>query len=152
MFYLCRCLPLLCFSLVLFLLLIGVGFGLNLVPFWGYLSLVFCAFVYFIGSLKPSRMKSTMLFVYTPWSNFLRLDRQVNMVPFPQVALLVFVIYSRRLFKLMRSFYSPQEVNGGWLVFFSGGVFMCLMCTLFSPLMGRFFDHSFSLLSNFRES
>jgi hypothetical protein len=152
MFYLCKCLPLLCFSPVLFLLLIGVGFGLNLIPFWGCLSLVFCAFVYFIGSLKPSKMRSARLFVYTPWSNCLRFDRQINMVPFPLVALLLFVIYSRRLFRLMRSFYSLREVNGRWLVFFSRGVFMCPMCALFSPLMGRFFDHSFSLLSNFRES
>jgi len=43
----------LCFSLVLFLLLLGVGFGLSLVPFWGCLSFVFCAFICFIRSLKP---------------------------------------------------------------------------------------------------
>ncbi len=54
-FYLCKHSPLMCFSLVLFLLLLGVGFGLNLTPFWGYLSLGLCAFIYFIGSLKPSK-------------------------------------------------------------------------------------------------
>jgi hypothetical protein len=62
LFYLCRCPPLLCFSLVLFLLLIRVGFGLNLTPLLGYLSFILCAFVCFIKSLEPSRMRSSKLF------------------------------------------------------------------------------------------
>jgi hypothetical protein len=76
LFYLCRCPPLLCFSLVLFLLFLGVGFGLSLIPFWGCLSLISCALVYFIGSLEPSSTKSNKLFIYpltelleTRWTN-----------------------------------------------------------------------------------
>jgi len=53
LFYLCMCLPLPCFSLVLFLLLFVVGFELSLTSFWGCLSLVLCALVCFIRSFKP---------------------------------------------------------------------------------------------------
>jgi hypothetical protein len=35
LFYFCKGLPFLCFSLVLFLVLLGLGFRFSLVPFWG---------------------------------------------------------------------------------------------------------------------
>lgn len=54
-FYLCKHSPFMCFSLVLFLLFLGVGFEFNLAPFWGCLSLGLCAFICFIRSLKPSK-------------------------------------------------------------------------------------------------
>jgi hypothetical protein len=57
LFFLCKCAPLMCFSLVLFLLLLRVGFGLSLAPFWGYLSLISRALVCFIGPLKPFKTK-----------------------------------------------------------------------------------------------
>lgn len=57
LFYFYKGLSLLCSSLVLFLQLIGIGFGLSLAPFWGCLSLVSCAFICFIGSFEPSRMR-----------------------------------------------------------------------------------------------
>ncbi len=63
LFFLCKQPPLLCFSLVIFLLLIGVGFGPNLVPSWGCLNLVSCAFICFIGSFEPFRTSSSRLFV-----------------------------------------------------------------------------------------
>jgi hypothetical protein len=74
------------------------------------------------------------------------------MVPFPLVALLVFALYSRRSFRSTKGFYPPQEIYGGRLVFYLGGVFTCFMCTPFSPLMGRSFDHLFSPMFNFKES
>jgi hypothetical protein len=74
------------------------------------------------------------------------------MVRFPPIVMLVFVLYSRWSFRSTKGFYSPQKVYGEQLVFFSKKVFMCLLCAPFSPLMERFFDHSFSLMSNFRES
>jgi len=46
----------------------------------------------------------------------------------------------------------PQEVYGKWLVFPPKKVFTCFTCAPFSSLMGRFFDHSFSPMSNFKES
>jgi hypothetical protein len=64
LFYFWKNLPLLCFSLVLFLVLFGLGFNFNLATFWGYLSLILRAFVCFIGSLQPSKTKSNMLFIY----------------------------------------------------------------------------------------
>jgi hypothetical protein len=64
LFYLCKCLPFLCFSLVLFFLLFGVGFRLSLAPFWGYLNLGLCALVYFIGTFEPSKTRLGRLFTY----------------------------------------------------------------------------------------
>jgi hypothetical protein len=64
LFYFCRGPFLLCFSLILFLLLLGIGFGLNLTPFWGYLIFVLCAFIWFIRSFKSSEMRSSGLFAY----------------------------------------------------------------------------------------
>jgi hypothetical protein len=64
LFYLCRCPFFLCFSLVLFLLLLRVGFELNLSPFWGYLNFVSHAFIGFIGSIKPFKMKTCKFFAF----------------------------------------------------------------------------------------
>jgi hypothetical protein len=75
LFYLCKCPPFLCLSLVLFLLFFGVSFGLNLAPFWGCLSLVLCAFVCFIGSFEPSRI-SSKFFAY-PLTELFK-TRQMN--------------------------------------------------------------------------
>jgi hypothetical protein len=64
LFYLCRCPPLLCLSLVVFLLLLGVGFELSLTPFWGCLKFVLHALIYFIRSFKPSMTKLGKFFAY----------------------------------------------------------------------------------------
>jgi len=64
LFFLCKRPSFLCFSLVLFLLFLGVGFGPSLVPFWGYLSLVSHAFVCFIKTLEPSKTRLGGLFAY----------------------------------------------------------------------------------------
>jgi hypothetical protein len=64
LFYLWRCPLLLYFSLVLLLLLLGIGFELGLIPFWGCLSLVLSTNVGFLQSLKPSKMKLGKLFAY----------------------------------------------------------------------------------------
>jgi hypothetical protein len=75
-FHLCKCPPFLCFSLVLFLLLFGVGFKFNLVPVWGCLNLISHPLVYFIKSFEPFRTRSNRLFTYlltelleTHWTN-----------------------------------------------------------------------------------
>lgn len=62
LFCLYRCPPLLCYTLVLSFLLLGVGFGFSLASFWGCLRLISCALVCFIGSFEPSRMKLGRLF------------------------------------------------------------------------------------------
>lgn len=62
--YFCRCPILLCCTLVLSLLLLEVSFRLRLVSFWGCLKLISRAFICFIGSFKPSKMKSNKFFVY----------------------------------------------------------------------------------------
>jgi len=60
----------LCYTLVLSLLLFGVGFGLNLTSFWGCLRLISHAFICFIRSFKSFRMRSCMFFIYPFCCNF----------------------------------------------------------------------------------
>jgi hypothetical protein len=64
LFYLCKCPPFLCYTLVLSLLLLKVSFGPNLVSFWGYLKFIWHALNCFIRSLKPSKMKSRKVSTY----------------------------------------------------------------------------------------
>ncbi len=54
------------FSLLLFLLLLGVSFKLNLVPFWGCLSLGLCALICFIKILKLSKTRLNMTHSQVP--------------------------------------------------------------------------------------
>ncbi len=70
LFYFCKCPPFLYFSLILFLLLLGAGFELNLILFWGCLSLVSNALVGFLQSFKPSRTNLGKLFI-CPLTNLL---------------------------------------------------------------------------------
>jgi hypothetical protein len=53
--FFCKCPPLLCFSLILFILLLQVGFKPNLAPLKDYLNLILCVLVSFIKSFEPSR-------------------------------------------------------------------------------------------------
>jgi hypothetical protein len=64
LFCIFRCFPLLCYTLVLSLLLLGVGFKLSLISFWGCLRLILHASVCFMGSIKPFRMWLGKLFAY----------------------------------------------------------------------------------------
>jgi hypothetical protein len=64
LFCLCKCLPFLCYTLVLSPLFLGVSFRLNLTSLWGCLKIVLCALICFIGSFKPFRMNSSMFFIY----------------------------------------------------------------------------------------
>jgi len=73
LFYLCKCLPHLCYTLVLSLLLFGVGFRLNLTSFWGCLRLVSHALICFIRFFKPFRMMSNMVFIY-PFTKLLKIQ------------------------------------------------------------------------------
>ncbi len=144
LFYFCRCPPFLCFSLILFLLLLQVGFKPNLTPWRGCLSFLLHVLICFIKSLEPSKMRLGRLFTY-PLTKLLETHNgQINMVPFPLIASLVFVLYLRRSFKSMKGFCLFHEVYGKQLVFSSERVFMCILCASFSPFMGRFFNHPFS--------
>jgi len=58
----------------------------------------------------------------------------------------------KRLLKSIKGFCSPQEVYGEQLVYYLRGVFTCFMCTPFLPFMGRFFNHLFFSMFNFKES
>lgn len=152
LFFLCKYPLFPCFSLVLFLLLLGVGFDLNLVPFWGYLSWVSRAFVCVSQEFLSHPGQGQTCFLLTLWLNCSKFDKQISMVPFLPIAMLVFVLYLKRLFKLTKGFCLPQEVYGRRLIFSSRGVFTCFMCALFSPLMGRFFNLSLSSMFIFKES
>jgi len=63
-FCFCKCIPFLCYTLVLSLLFFGVGFEFTLASFWGYLKLISCALVCFIEPLEPARMRSGRFFIY----------------------------------------------------------------------------------------
>jgi len=69
--------PLLCLSLVLFLLFLRVGFKFNLVLFWGYLNIVSHAFICFIRTFEPSRTRLNKLFSY-PLIDFFK-TQQTNL-------------------------------------------------------------------------
>jgi hypothetical protein len=58
------------------------------------------------------------MFSLIGWLNCLRLEGWVGMFLFFLVTMLVFALFSRRLFRSMRGFYSLQEVYGGQLIFF----------------------------------
>ncbi len=60
--FFCKCPLLWCYTLVLYPLFLGVGFGPSLASFWGCLRPVSCALVCFRGSLKPSIMKLGKIF------------------------------------------------------------------------------------------
>jgi hypothetical protein len=64
LFYLHKCLPFLCYTLVLSLLLLKVSFRPNLLSFWGCLRLILHALNCFIRSLEPSRMRSGKVCTY----------------------------------------------------------------------------------------
>jgi hypothetical protein len=110
MFFFCKHPPFRCFSLVLFLLLLGVGFKPSLIPFWDYLNFISHAF-------KPSKMRLSKIFAY-PLTKCLILDKWVSVVPIPLVATLVFTLYLRWSFGSTKGFCSPQEVFGKQLVSF----------------------------------
>jgi len=59
-----KCLPPMCYTLVLSLLLIRIGFGLNLTSFWGCLRLILHALTCFIRSFEPFKTRSNKFFVY----------------------------------------------------------------------------------------
>jgi hypothetical protein len=82
LFFICKCHPFLWFFLVLFLLLLGVGFQFNLAPFWGYLSFISCAFICFARTLKLSETMSTS-FLLTPWLNCSKPDEWISINFFP---------------------------------------------------------------------
>jgi hypothetical protein len=144
---LCKCLPLLCYTLILSLLLIGVQFGLNLVSFWGCLKLVLCAFICFIKSLKPSKTRSSRFFAYPLTNAWDLMDES-----------------TRFLFLLLSHWclhYTQRNRSSQWEVFAHLKRFMAsnwsslqkkvlsyLMCSLFPQLSGRFFNHSSSLMYN----
>ncbi len=64
LFYLCKCLTHLCYTLVLSFLLFGVSFELNLTSFRSCLKFILHALICFIRFLKPFRMRSGMFFIY----------------------------------------------------------------------------------------
>jgi hypothetical protein len=64
LFCLCKCLPFLCYTLVLSPLFLGVSFKLSLVSLWGCLRIIFRGLVCFIGSLEPFKMNSSRFFAY----------------------------------------------------------------------------------------
>ncbi len=100
-------------------------------------------------SNHPKRGQTS--FWLTPWSNSSKPNGRISMIPFPFVASLIFALYLKRLLKSTKGLSLLQEIYGMWLVFFSRGVFTCLLCTLISPLMWRLFDQSFLLMFKFKE-
>jgi len=135
----CRCLPLLWYTLVLSLLFLEVDFGLSLTSFWVCLKFILHAFICFIRSFEPFRMKSRRFFAYfllnCPISN-----GRINMVPSLPLAMLLFTLYLKRSLRSKRGLFSSLEVYGGRLVFSLGEVLSCFTCSPFPLLFGQLFD------------
>jgi hypothetical protein len=67
------------------------------------LRFILHAFICFIRSFKPFKMKLGRFFAY-PWPNCLKFNGWVIMVLSPPLAMLVFALYSRRLLRSTRGF------------------------------------------------
>jgi len=64
-----------------------------------------------VRHFEPSKMMLSKLFTY-PLTKLPKPNEQINLLPSPHVATLVFTLYSRWSFGSTRGFYSPQEVFG----------------------------------------
>ncbi len=128
LFCLCKCLPFLCYSLILSPLLLEAGFGLSLASFWGYLKFVSCALDYSIGSFEPSRTASSRFFTFFLIELF-KSNGRINMVLFLLVAMLVFALYSKRSFRLAKGLW--QAIS----LLFKRNI-LVLQMVFFSSLIG----------------
>jgi hypothetical protein len=106
LFFLYKCLPFLWFSLVIFLLLLGFHFGLNLASIRAIWILLHMPL--FVSQDPSNHLRwSHASFSLTLWSNCLRPNGQINMVPFSLVAMLVFDLFSKRSFRSTKGFCLP---------------------------------------------
>jgi len=64
LFCLCRCLPLLCYTMVLSFLLLGVGFEFSLTSFRSCLNSILHALIFFIGSFQPFKTRLGKAFCF----------------------------------------------------------------------------------------
>ncbi len=152
LFYFCRCLPLLCFSLVLFLLFLGVGFKLNLAPSWGCLCLVSHAFICFIGSLEPSRMKSGRLFTY-PLIKLFEIWRMSWHGSFSSCCFVdVCTIFERVVQVIKRFMFVSRGLRRATNLLFRRSLLVLHVRPVFHSSWGKFFVHLFSSMLSVRES
>jgi hypothetical protein len=106
------------------------------------LNLVSHAFVCFIRSLKPSRMRLGRFFIY-PLTELLEIQQTNEHGSFSFCCHVGVCNILEEVVQVNERFLLVSRGFWWWLILFSIGVFTCLMCILFSPLMGRFFGHSF---------
>ncbi len=111
--YLCKCFPHLCYTLILSLLFFGVGFGLNLISFWGCLRFVLRAFICFIRSFKPFKMKLGMLFIY-PFTKLFKIQSMNQHGFFSSYCHIGVCILLKEVVQVSKRFLLP--LRGSWRV------------------------------------
>jgi len=151
LFFLCRCPSPLCFSLVLFLLFLGVGFKLSLIPFWGYLSLILHVIICFIGMLESSKMRLSRLFTY-PLTKFFE-TQQMNSHGFfsSYYPIGVCVILKEVNLVIEKILFASEGLWWATGLLFKKNLHI-FHVRLVLTIHGKNFYHSFSPMSNFKES
>lgn len=160
--YICKCLPLMCYTLVLSLLLIGVGFGFNLTSFWGCLKLVSHAFICFIRTLEPSRTRLNKLFFY-PLIDFFK-TQQTNLhgsfssccfigvcVILKKVVLVIEKLFFKVVIIIEKFFLTSRGLWQTIDLFFKRNLHMPYVPLIFTT-HGKILRSFFLLMFNFRES
>jgi hypothetical protein len=108
------------------------------------LTFISHAFNCFIGSLKSSKMRSNMFFIY-PLTKLLEIRWTKQHGSFFSCCHDGVCIILEEVMRIVRGFCPPKEVYGKRLIFFSRRVFSCFTCSPFPWLIGWFINH----LSNF---
>jgi len=154
--------PLLCLSLVLFLLFLKVGFKFNLVLFWGYLNIVSHAFICFIRTLEPSRTRLNKLFFY-PLIDFFK-TQQTNLhgsfssccfigvcVILKKVVLVIEKLFFKVVIIIEKFFLTSRGLWQTIDLFFKRNLHMPYVPLIFTT-HGKILRSFFLLMFNFRES
>ncbi len=145
---LCRCLPLLCYTLVLSFLPFGVGFKLSLASFWVCLRLVSHAPNCFIGTLEPSKMRSNMLFIY-PLTKLLEIWWMSKHGSFSSCCHIGVCAIFEEIVQVNERFLPTLEGLWWTIGLLLRRVLLCLTCSLFPFFFGQLFNHSSLWMSDF---
>jgi hypothetical protein len=116
-------------------LFFGVGFGFSLVSFWVCLRLVSRAFICFIWSVEPFRMRLDNLFIY-PLTELLEIRWTNQHCSFSLCCHIGVCVILKEVVHVNERFLPPLW-NLWWVIsLFSRGIFSCFTCSSFPPFFG----------------
>ncbi len=143
-----RCPLFLCYTLVLSLLLLGVGFRFSLTSFWGCLKPVSHAFICFIGSFKPSMMRSNRLLIY-PLTELFKIWWMNHYGSFFSCCFVGVCVIPKEVIQISERFL--PTLRGLWWAtgFFFRKSSLCFSCSLFPSFIGWLFNYLSSSMSYF---